>query len=327
MRPLSDNRVHWRALALAAALWLTISMPVPLWAQSAYGDSDAQDARVDAILAMPGASTVAPLSNLYATSPGLEEQAPSPQWRFNALFPFGYNSNANSANSGGIQSVELNPFGSLSWATPVPGLPLRLTVTGNGESDIYLQAPDSNLDKLGGAARLQYVDANNDHAFSPYIAFAPRWDFGASNSNLDSSRQDFNIGFNKRFNFDGALQPVPVSGNTSDLTIVSFGVTAFFQERLREPQSSSYAFFLIPSVSYKISEQWSASLAVEFLNRNYETNSSGIRPTDWEAMPIGAVPTTPGFSRAPPCTSRRLTCEFTQTFPPSASTSSLRPSR
>ena len=46
------------------------------------------------------------------------------------------------------------------------GLPLRVTVSVNSESDRYFRASDADLDKFGLAARVQYVDPANDQAFS-----------------------------------------------------------------------------------------------------------------------------------------------------------------
>jgi hypothetical protein len=57
-----------------------------------------------------------------------------------------------------------------------------------------------------------------------------------------------NLGFNKIFNFDGNFQGVPFASNTGAATVWSFGLTAFGQRRFREPTSSSYALFVIPSL-------------------------------------------------------------------------------
>ena len=224
---------------------------------------------------MPNRSTPVPLSNLYSTAPGLEQQLPSPDLRSNFLFPFGYNSNAEELQHGGTPTSELNPTGNISWAAPVGALPLRVTVSGFAESDRFPRASDVDLDKAGGSARLQYVDPSNDQAFSPYVAFAPRWDFLPTFSDQISARQDFNVGINKRFNFDGNFQHVALSGDTSASTVWSFGLTVFAQRRLREPQLSSSAVFVIPSVSYVISEDWNASFAVELLGRWFDTDSTG----------------------------------------------------
>jgi hypothetical protein len=179
----------------------------------------------------------------------------------------------------------------LSWAAPLTGLPLRLSVTGFSDTTRFASARlgDPDNDRLGGNVRLQYVDANNDQSFSPYIAFAPRWQFEPTLSRLSESRQDINVGFNKTYNFDGAFRRVPFSGDSSAATVWSFGLTAFAQARFREPTLDSQAIFLIPSMSYVISENWNFSLDVEFLSRWYEPTSSGFNGHDWEALPIGTL--------------------------------------
>jgi len=230
----------------------------------------------------------APLSNLFSTSPGLEEQIPSAQLRANFIFPFGWNSNAEQISQGGTQTLEISPVGNVSLSGPI-GAPFRFTATGFGEMDRYFSASNVDLDKAGGSARLQYVDPNDDQAFSPYVAIAPRWDFAPTFSDQLSARQDFNIGFNRRFNFDGAFQRVALANDTSASTIWSFGLTVFAQQRLRQPQLSSHAVFVIPSISYKISNDWSACLAVELLGRWYERDSAGASSRDWETLPIGTV--------------------------------------
>jgi hypothetical protein len=197
---------------------------------------------------------------LYSTAPGLEQQAPSPQWRFGLLAPLGYNSNPEELSHGGTQTLGTSPFGNLSWAAPVGGLPLRVSVSVNSGSDRYFRASDADLDKFGLSGRVQYVDPANDQAFSPYVAIAPRWDYLPTFSDQISARQNFNLGFNKTFNFDRSLAPIPIAGDTSGATVWSFGLTAFVQRRLREPQLSSSALFVIPSVSYIISKTGTRAL-------------------------------------------------------------------
>ena len=280
-----------RDFAFATAVAALASLPSPVFAQAAQrfdARDDAQDARYDAMLAMPSLSATEPLSNLYSTAPGLEQQIPSAQARANFIFPFGWNSNPEELSQGGPQSWELSPLGNASIAAPI-GSPFRFTATGFGDIDRYFSASNADLDKLGGNARLQYVDPNNDQAFSPYVVYAPRWDFAPTFSDQLSFRQDFNIGFNQRFNFDGNFQRVAIAGDTSASTVWSFGLTVFGQQRLRVPQLSSDAVFVIPSVSYKISSDWSASLAVELLGRWYEKDSAGVSSRDWETLPIGTV--------------------------------------
>jgi hypothetical protein len=271
-----------------AAVFAGIAAPACAQATRADAGSDADDARTDAMLAMPNLSTPAPLSNLFSTAPGLEEQIPAPRLSTNLLLPLGWNSNANEVSSGGISSWESSPFGNVSMSAPI-GAPFRFTATGFGELNRYFAVPDVDVDRIGGSARLQYVDPTNDQAFSPYVAYAPRWQWARPDSGLNETRQDFNVGFNKRFNLDGAFQLVPIAADTSAETVWSFGLTAFAQRRVRDVRLSSNALFLIPSVSYVISKDWSASLAVELLGRWYEPDLAGETSRDWEALPIATL--------------------------------------
>jgi hypothetical protein len=89
--------------------------------------------------------------------------------------------------------------------------------------------------------------------------------------------QDLNLGFNKIFNFDANFQSIPFVYNTQASAIWSFGLTAFAQRRFRDPIPSSFALYLIPSVSYIIAEQWNVSLGVEALRRRFDSNAGFYR--------------------------------------------------
>jgi len=234
-------------------------------------------------------TTPEPYGNLYSTAPGVEQQAVRPEFRFNVLAPLNFDSNAEAVSSGGTQSWGTFPVGNLSWAAPVGDLPFRVSVNARSEFKRYFDASDVDIDRLTFSGRLQYVDPTNDQAFSPYFAITPRFSYLPTFSDQTEARQDFNLGFNKRFNFDGSLQPVPIAADTSAETVWSFGLTAFAQKRMRQPQLSSDALFLIPSLSWVISENWNASFAVELLGRWYEADRFGETSRDWEALPIGTL--------------------------------------
>src|SRR5208283_434838 len=134
---------------------------------------DAQDARTDALLGTLNLETPEPLSNLYSTAPGLEQPAPTPQWRFNLLAPLTFDSNAEQISQGGTQTLGTSPFGGVSWAAPVANLPFRVTVNANSELNRYFDASDADNDRVTVSGRVQYVDPGNDQAFSPYFAIAP----------------------------------------------------------------------------------------------------------------------------------------------------------
>ena len=277
----------WRFSALLAPI-LSLAGPAFAQAQRSDSGSDAQDARTDALMATPNLVTPTPQDNLFATTPGLEEQIPAPRFGANILLPFGWDSNPAERAQGGPTSWGTSPNGSLSLTAPI-GSNLRFTASGFGEANMNFSASEANRDRLGGSARLQYVDPNNDQGFSPYAAFSPRWQYGGPDSVYQEQRQDYNFGFNKRFNLDGGFQPIKPAGDSSAATVWSFGLTAFMQIREREPRLSSDAVFVIPSVSYVISQEWNASLAVEFLGRWFERNRFGAANHDYEAMPIATL--------------------------------------
>lgn len=58
------------------------------------------------------------------------------------------------------------------------------------------------------------------------------------------------------------------------------------QRRLREPQVSSDAVFLIPSASYVISNSCNANFAEEFIGRWFDQNDLGLAARDYEVHPI-----------------------------------------
>jgi len=298
-RPNQAKRTSGRALArrparrtrralIAAAVALLAPASAFAQAQRADTGSDASDARNDAMFAMPNLASPAPLDNLYATTPDLEAQIPAPRLGVNLLAPLGWDSNPKEVSSGGPTSWETSPLGNVSLSAPI-GAPFRFTATGFGELNNNFSASDVNVQRAGGSARLQYVDPTNDQAVSPYVAIAPRQQWASPDSGLQETRTDFNIGFNERFNFDGAFQRVAAGPDTSAETVWSFGLTAFGQVRDRDPRLSSDAVFMIPSVSYVISPDWSASLAVEFLGRWYERDRFGEASHDLETLPIATV--------------------------------------
>src|SRR5580704_14247004 len=95
---------------VALPTFISIYLPSQLSAQTASSDSqgDAQEARIDAILATPNLVTPVPQTNLFATAPGLEQQAPSPRFTINFLAPVLYNSNAEKASSDGTRTLEMS---------------------------------------------------------------------------------------------------------------------------------------------------------------------------------------------------------------------------
>lgn len=267
--------VSLAAIALIAA---------PALAQDKDQQEDARSARFDAMFGMPG-GTPGPQTNLFATSPGLEQQARRSSFIINGLVPLFYNSNADLMPSGGTSSAEFSPVLNASWSTPVLDLPLRFTANARAEVDRFTQVPKADFDKLALSARLQHVDPANDQAYSTYVSYAPRWDFDPFYRNWFATRQDINVGVNKTFNYDADFRRVAFSGDTFAETRWSFGVTAAVQRRFREPAAGSWAAFFVPSMTYVISPQWNISAGIDLERRAFDA-VDGFSREDWLLEPI-----------------------------------------
>lgn len=291
-KPMTTKRRVGYASA-CVGLALGVAFPSAVLAQAAGDRSDAgvdaDDARIDAMLGTLNLSTPQAFGNLYSTAPGEEQQVERPQIRLNALAPLNYDTNPLELGSGSPSSWGTFPVGNASAAAPVGDLPFRVSVSARSQFKRFFSEPDADIDRLTFSGRIQYVDPHNDQAWSPYFAITPRFSYLPTFSDQTEARQDFNVGFNKSWHFDGSLQLIPVAADTSAATVWSFGLTAFAQNRQRQPQLSSDALFLIPSASWAISKDWNASFAVEMLGRWYERDRAGEASHDWEALPIATL--------------------------------------
>ena len=263
-----------------------------LAAQQAGAHNDPGSVRTDAMLGTPDRYGVVPQDNIFATAPGLEQQARKSTFTFNILAPISFTSNALLPPSGvptDLNSGEFSPVVGLSWTTPVFDLPLRFTANARAEIDRYTAVPSADFDKIALSGRLQYVDPVNDQAYSPYIVYAARLGYTPFYQDWLQTRQDLTVGVNKTFNYDANFRRVAFSGNTLAETIWSFGVTAFIQRRFSNPEPSSWAFAAIPSATYVISDQWNLSLGLDIMRRGFDSFQSGSAEEDWFLMPIATL--------------------------------------
>ena len=300
---LSPSKRQWRfegpSQPLVVVTLSVVLLAVPAGfaaAQHSDARSDGNSARIDAMFGTPDRYGTTPQDNIFATTPGLEQQARRSQFTINGLLPMFYNSNANLAPANGpagINSAEFSPILGASWSTPVFDLPLRFTANARAEVDRFTQGwqpsvSPAQFDKVALSGRLQYIDPTNDQNFSPYFAYAPRFDFDPFFRERFATRQDLNLGVNKTYNFNGAFQRVAFSANTLADTVWSFGVTAFAQRRFRDPEPSSWAFFLIPSATYVINEQWNVSFGAELAFRTFDPYL-GFTENEWFLEPIATL--------------------------------------
>jgi len=288
-----DRKRRYEGSSLALLSFaLLVAAVSPVAAQHTSAHTDGEAARTDAMFGTPDRYGVVPQDNLFATTPGLEQQARQQRFTFNVLVPFSFNSNPeelNTAFGGGTNTAEFSPIVGLSFSSPLFDLPFRVTANVRAEVDRFTQAPSVDFDKVGGNARIQYVDPTNDQAYSPYIVYAPRWDFTPFYQSWFETRQDLSFGVNKTFNYDANFRRVAFSGNTLAETVLSFGVTTFIQRRFSNPAPSSWAFFVIPSATYVISDQWNVSLGLDFLRRAFDSFQGGFAEEDWFLQPIATL--------------------------------------
>jgi hypothetical protein len=250
-------------------------LPLPVLAQGAASDSatDAQSARIDALMATPNRQTPVPQDNAIASAPGLEQQTPRPQITINLLAPIFYNSNAEAVGSGGTATAEGSPVVRVSMAGQLGTLPVRLTASVSTEWDRFASASSVDFDKLRTGLRAQYVAADNDQAYSPFVAFVPRLDFDPTFATRFATRYDLDFGVNKVFNFDADLHRVGFSGDSAASKVWSLGFTAGAQRRWRDPSPGSYAVFFVPSISYVISQEWNAEFVLDITQRWYDVGA------------------------------------------------------
>jgi hypothetical protein len=271
-------------LVISAARGAAVLAQVAGSNASHFGD----EGLIDAILATPNQVTPVLQDNQFATAPGLEQAARTPQFTFNGLVPLFYNSNPEFLSSGGSQSFDASPVVRLGWASQLFDTPLRISGAASLEWERYPNANDASLDYFRSSARIQYINLGDDQGFSPFLSYVPRMDFEPTFGLNFATRQDLNLGVDKVFNFDGAFNRVPVSANSASATVWSFGFSVGGQQRFRDPPPQSQAIFFNPSASWVISPQWNASLSTSFTRRWFD-EFGGISPKDLTLDPVGVL--------------------------------------
>src|ERR671912_1083813 len=94
---------------LLALLAVSLVISGRLAAQVSDQHEDANSFRTDAFFGTPNIHTPAPYANIFATTPGLEQQARRSLFTISGLTPLFYNSNPAALSSGGTSSAEFSP--------------------------------------------------------------------------------------------------------------------------------------------------------------------------------------------------------------------------
>ncbi len=277
------------AIAMLALLVTLDSAPAQdTDATNADTGTDGQEFLFDMLDGMPSDDPAIPEPNYVATAPGAEQQAPRPRYYARVLAPLNYTSNADWQRSGGTETLEGSPEVRLGLSAPVFDLPLRFSSSVAVEFDRMVDSNPGEFDKVRPRVQLQYVDAENDQAFSPFLGFSPRWDYTPTFDDNFATRYDLNLGVSKAFSLDEGFGLMPRSGTSANDARLRVGFTLIGQRRFRDPAPESWAAMFIPSVSYRIAEHWSTSLGIEMTQRFFES-IGGVSQRNFTLEPVAAV--------------------------------------
>ncbi len=229
--------------------------------------------------------------------------APTPgEFNFRANAPLQYNSNAGQAPSGGPAAFEIDPQIELGWTRSLTSMPLKLNLRLSADSDRYADAPQADEDEVSGSFKASYYDANNDQAWAPFLSYKSGAIFDPTFSPWTETKNDFALGFDRVFNFDGDFQPLPASTRSRVAAVWSFGLSSFVQRRLRTPGPDSTALYVVPSATYTSSENWTVSLFMNTRERWFDSGTSSITTPsrrDFEIEPISTIAYDPKLPGAP----------------------------
>lgn len=165
--------------------------------------------------------------------------------RINA--PLYYNSNILLGQSG----LEGDPEIALGWSPSWASLPFKPTVKLKADTDRYTNVPQVSQDEASGSFKLSYYDASDDQAGAPFFSHKLEAIYGATFSPWLETKNDFNLGVDKLFSFDGDFRLLPAAANSQGAAVWTLGVTAYIQRRVRTSLSDSLALYVVPNAFAK----------------------------------------------------------------------------
>jgi hypothetical protein len=201
--------------------------------------------------------------------------------RINA--PLYFNSNVLLGHSG----LEGNPEIALGWSPSWASLPFKPSVKLKADTDRYTNVPQASQDEASGSFRLSYYDASDDQTWAPFFSYKLEAIYGATFSPWRETKNDFNLGFDKLFSFDGDFRLLPAAANSRGAAVWTLGVTAYVQRRVRTSPSDSLALYVVPNATYLPSADWVISLSLETWLRWYQgVPAKPISRRDLEINPV-----------------------------------------
>jgi len=147
----------------------------------------------------------------------VEQPTPSAPnvFNFRISAPLYYNSNAAEAPSRGPAALEGDPELELGWSRNLTSLPLKLSVKLKADTDRYANASQGDEDEVSGTFKASYYDAQNDHQWSPFFSYKGAALYDPTFSPWTETRNDFALGLDKVFNFDGDFHPATLRAKPS----------------------------------------------------------------------------------------------------------------
>jgi hypothetical protein len=291
-QPLSDRTMATAVrIALGTAVLVTLGLPPTLRHAMAASPADTagQDDRSDRTQDQEDAIDAAQDAALAQQAAGQPAPAAPKAFNFRVNAPLYYNSNAAEVLSGGPAALEGDPEIELGWNRNLSSVPLKFSVKLRADTDRFANVPQANEDEVSESIKAAYYDANDDQAWAPFVSYKNTALFEATFTPWTETRNDFAIGFDKLFNFDGNFHLLPTGARSRVAAVWSLGLSVYAQRRLRTPGPSSTAAYVVPSVTYAASKQWNVSLFLNTRDRWFDSVASATITTsrrDFEVEPV-----------------------------------------
>jgi hypothetical protein len=206
--------------------------------------------------------------------------------------PFDFNSNARERGWNASPALEGDPEVELGWSRALSTVPLKLSIKLRADTDRFAGVPQADEDEASAAFKAQYYDATNDQALAPFVSYKSTAMFQPTFSPWTQTKNDFNLGLTKSFNFDASLRQLPPAPRSSTSAVWSVTVTASVQRRLRTPIPDSTALIGGIEVGYVPAKSWNILLGVTNTERWYDTatiRSRTVTRRDFKVEPLLTV--------------------------------------
>ena len=276
---------------IATAVLLMLGFPLMAHHTMAASPADTagQDDRSDRTQDQEDAIDAAQEDAQARQAAGQPVPAAPKAFNFRVNAPLYHNSNATEVVSGGPAALEGDPEIELGWNRNLSSVPLKFSLKLRADTDRFANVPQADEDEVSESIKAAYYDADDDQAWAPFVSYKNTALFEATFMPWTETRNDFAIGFDKLFNFDGNFRLLPTGARSRVAAVWSLGLSVYAQRRLRTPGPSSTAVYVVPAVTYAANKQWNMSLFLNTRERWFDSVASATTTTsrrDFEVEPI-----------------------------------------